>query len=178
MRFEFHPEKALEAILYVVLKARTDKYGTLKILYLADKLHLERYGRFISGDYYHALNAGPTPMLCYDLIEYAAGIKEKAPIDSRKAFSVGNETSDYALVPLRDPDLEELSDSDIECLDEVIGSLQGVDPTTMYRAMWDRVHDNAWKKVWERGHNGPMDITDIAEQFEHADELLQYLEQT
>ena len=86
--FRFEPEKALEAILYVASKAQTDKYATLKILYLADKLHLERYGRFISGDYYHALRHGSTPMHSYDMLEYAAHAKNQCVIEGvREALS-------------------------------------------------------------------------------------------
>jgi hypothetical protein len=55
LQFKPDPQKALEAILYVATKAGTDKYGTLKILYVADKLHLRRYGRFIAGDIYYRL---------------------------------------------------------------------------------------------------------------------------
>ena len=175
-RFRFDPEKALEVILYVVRTARTDKYGTLKLLYLADKLHLQRYGRFIAGDYYHALENGPTPMLSYDLIQFAAGEKQKWVLDSvRDALGVGTEGNPHALLALREPDLDALSDSDIECLDEVIRRVENVDPKEKYRLMWADVHDNAWSKAWRTNQNGHIDVEAIAEQFPNAAELIEYL---
>lgn len=177
-RFRFNPAKALEAILYVARRAGTDKYATLKILYLADKLHLARYGRFIAGDYYSALEDGPTPMLSYDIIQYAAGVKDRSPIDSRAALRVGEGKNPHTLVALREANLDELSDSDIECLDEVIVGLDGVPSEKKYKVMWDDVHDPAWKRAWEDNRNGRMEVEEIAKLFPNSEELLDYLHQS
>lgn len=174
--FRFQPDKALEAILYVVSKAHTDKYKTLKILYLADKLHLQRYGRFISGDYYHALKSGPTPMASYDLIQFAAGKKDRCQVDGvRESLKAGGLLNRNNLQVLREPDLDVFSDSDIECLDEVISMLDGVPAHRKHAPIWDDVHDAAWKEVWERNKNGPISIEIIASQFPNSEELIEFL---
>ncbi len=56
LKIRFDSEKALEAILYVASKAPVpDIYHVGKILYYADRAHLERYGRLITGDEYKAM---------------------------------------------------------------------------------------------------------------------------
>lgn len=178
LRFEFDPQKALEAILYVSSRAGTDKYGTLKVLYVADKLHLQKYGRFIAGDYYHALENGPTPMLSYDIIQCAAGMKPKCPAAGvREALRVGTEDNPHALMPQRKPDLSAFSESDIECMEEVIARLEGIDPAEKFRELWNDVHDLAWKQARENKQNGLMDIEEIARQFPDGEELIEYLKQ-
>ena len=47
-RLRLDPRKALEVLLYVVRSCH-DMYTALKVIYFADRLHLERYGRLIAG---------------------------------------------------------------------------------------------------------------------------------
>ena len=39
------------------------------VLLFADKKHLERYGRFITGDTYSAMENGPVPSFAYDVVK-------------------------------------------------------------------------------------------------------------
>ncbi len=63
LRFEFDRDRTLAAVVYLASKniPRLDKYKICKLLFLADKRHLVRYGRLITGDTYFALNWGPVP---------------------------------------------------------------------------------------------------------------------
>ncbi|MBP0020504.1 MAG: SocA family protein [Cyanobacteria bacterium SBLK] len=68
--FIFNAEKGIEAILYII------KHGTeptflhiSKVMYFADRKHLEKYGRFICGDRYIAMKNGPVPSGVYDLLK-------------------------------------------------------------------------------------------------------------
>ena len=40
-----------------------DKLDLLKMIYMADRFHLRKYGRLISGDTYYAMNLGPVPSM-------------------------------------------------------------------------------------------------------------------
>lgn len=178
MRFRVDEEKALETLLYVVSKAETDKYATLKIIYLADKLHLSRYGRFIYGDYYHALKSGPAPMVAYDLIQAASGSKKGSLNELvREVLQTGNASNPNSLHAKREPDGDYLSESDIECLNEIIEEIANSGPENAHSILWDRVHDAAWQKVREQNADGFIDVERIAEQFEHADDLVEYIAQ-
>lgn len=176
IQFKFEPQKALEAILYITSRAGTDKYGTLKAIYVADKLHLERYGRYITGDSYRALEQGATPMGSYDIIQHAAGLKPRSEAEGvTEALSVGTENNPHALRALREPDLDHFSDSDLECLDEVIALAARLPCNTKYRAYWDAAHDHAWASARARADNSMMGVEEVASQFAEAEELLEYL---
>jgi uncharacterized phage-associated protein len=113
----FDPEKATEAILFVADRARGDMYATLKLLYLADKLHLHRYGRFLFGDEHYALPYGPVPQGAYDLVKYVRGTSNEVEYPpAREAFVLEGNT----IRTLRDVDTSVFSDSDEECLNEVL----------------------------------------------------------
>ena len=72
--FEFNAEKAIEVILYIAEHIKEPTFHTVsKVLYFADKEHLEKYGRFICGDSYIAMRRGPVPSGVYDLLKLARG---------------------------------------------------------------------------------------------------------
>jgi hypothetical protein len=69
IRFDFNPEKALEALIFVANeRPNISFYYIVKILYYADKDHLNRYGRPILGDRYIAMEHGPVPSVVYDML--------------------------------------------------------------------------------------------------------------
>jgi len=132
------------------------------MLYLADKTSLEKYGRFIFGESYSAMKEGATPSKSYDILKQIA---EEHSDDLRVA---GN-----AVVALRDANLDYLSESDIECLDQTI-AIYDKNPHKMYRD----AHDDAWEKAWEtRGKKRSADIPvkSIAETLPDSKHLLDYL---
>jgi uncharacterized phage-associated protein len=162
--FQFDRRKAIEAILYLARKVSdSDIYGICKLLYLVDKTSLEKYGRFIFGESYFAMKEGATPSNAYDLLKEAA----QAPINELQVE--GNQ-----VIALREAHLDYLSESDIECLDQII-SVYGKVPN------WSRAidaHDDAWKKAWDnRGTKLSIriPIESIAEQLADSDDLIKYL---
>ncbi len=110
-------EKAVEVLLYVTHKA-PQMYNALKVIYFADKSHLQRYGRLIYGDSYVAMNYGPVPSAAYDLVKKARGAAwSQVAISVSEVLSVAD---GYLITPRREPNFDLLSESDIECLDEAI----------------------------------------------------------
>src|SRR5260370_34242127 len=74
VRLKPHVGKILAAIAYVIAFGETRKLGVtqydiLKTIFLADKAHLNKYGRPITFDNYVAMRAGPVPSLAYDLLK-------------------------------------------------------------------------------------------------------------
>src|SRR5262245_14308697 len=69
--FTFDFEKARAALLYLAQKdlPEFDKGKACKLLFLADKLHLVRYGRPVTGDRYWALEHGPVPTRVLSLFD-------------------------------------------------------------------------------------------------------------
>ena len=112
----FDSEKTLETLVYIALRCN-NMYNLLKVLYFADKLHLEKYGRQISGDSYVAMSHGPVPSGMYAMIKFVRDdgfMASKLPL--QESFAVKG----YMVIPLRAPDTTLLSESDLECLDEAI----------------------------------------------------------
>ena len=161
--FKFNEPKAIETILYLANRVSgSQKYSICKMLYLADKTCLEKYGRFIFGESYSAMKEGATPSNSYDLLKRTA----EECIGELKVE--GN-----AVIPLRDANLDYLSESDIECLDQTI-AIYDRKPLKMRRD----AHDDAWKKAWNnRGEKRSADISvrNIAKILANSEDLINYL---
>ena len=162
--FQFDRMKAIEAILYLANKvSNSDIYGICKLLYLLDKTSLEKYGRFIFGETYCAMKEGSTPSNVYDLLKEAV----QTPMSELRVE--GNQVT-----ALRDANLDYLSESDVECLEQIIG-VWGKVPNWSRR---DAAHDEAWKKAWaKRGKKGSVGIPveSIVELFDEPEDLINYL---
>ena len=164
--FQFNKTKAIEAILYLLSKRITepDIYGICKLLYLADKTSLEKYGRFIFGETYWAMREGATPSNAYDLLK-----------ESSSGISIGGfEVRGNQLIALREANLDCLSKSDIRCLDEIVG-IYG-DKPNWYRAK--DAHDEAWRKNWAKKgtkESVVIPVEDIAELLADSDDLIKHL---
>lgn len=114
----FDRQSAIETILYLASHSKKPTFHRIsKLLYFADRDHLSRYGRLICGDHYVAMKHGPVPSGVYDILKYIQGTGTNAFPEAKDAFTIHDI---YRVVALRQPDLEWLSDSDIECLDRSI----------------------------------------------------------
>src|SRR5260370_29390382 len=92
IKFDLDFDKAVAALLYMAsLKpAKFDQYKVCKLVFLADKRHLVKYGRTITGDHYAAVKWGPIPSSIRDeiklLIDEDTGqLKEAFDVDRQFA---------------------------------------------------------------------------------------------
>lgn len=167
MRNKFDPQKAVEVLIYISSKVGGDMYTTLKLLYLADKKHLEKYGSLILGDWYAALQYGPVASSSYDILKFVRGEKEYnagAP-HAKEAFSLGD---DDKIVPIRKPNLDYISESDIGCIDEIIYLHAG----KSFDQLHAEVQDAAYKATPRNRH---IDIHAIVSTLPNGAEINQYL---
>ena len=165
LHFKFDPDKAVEVILYIAEQC-PDKYHLLKILYFADKDHLAKYGRFICGDAYIAMGLGPVPSGTYDLVKQGGLVSYLRTAEHR---SVPFTVSPRTVIPLRQPDLEWLSKSDIECLDIAIAKYKDLPVTKLkYISHQDKVYKSS-------PLNGIMPLEEIAINLPEGEILLEYL---
>lgn len=163
--FQFDKKKAVEAILYLTPRvSKPDVYDICKLLYIADKTSLEKYGRFVFGESYFALPEGATPSNAYDLLKRAWD----RPIDGIRVLKEGK------VISLREPDLDYLSESDIECLDQTIGIFGGASIDARKKEAHDAAYDKAWATRGKKG-SVKIPIESIAELFANADDLIDYL---
>ena len=164
LSFSFDAKKAVEAILFLANRLKDPgRHNITHLLYFADKTSLEKYGRFICGDDYFAMPYGPVPTNCYELLKMAEATDK-----------LGFRTEDYKVRPLREPSLDLLSESDIECLDRVV-QMYGDLPFWRIR---DESHDDAWKAAWaNRGDklSEHIPVESIVGLLDNPEELLSFL---
>ncbi|MBQ9639139.1 MAG: SocA family protein [Bacteroidales bacterium] len=140
---QFNLNKSLQAVLYVANRlVRKDFHKIFKVLYFADRNHLSKYGRSITGDTYIAMTDGPVPSNIYDIFKSVRGdgFFSKRAADFTTLFRV----VDWNFIfPEAEADISQLSESDVEELDDSLrlyGSLS-----------WDEVreksHDYAWRST-------------------------------
>ncbi|MBO9766534.1 SocA family protein [Xanthomonas phaseoli pv. dieffenbachiae] len=175
-RGSFDVQKAIAAIGYLVEQTGESMYSLMKMMYLADKIHLERFGRFIAGDSYVAMEQGPVPSHAYNLVKCVRGdVQDAALSEACRYFEYTRST--HELKMKIQPDYDELSGSDVDCLGEVVGIYQRLGKW----AVRDLSHDDAWAKTWQRKKGGrlvkatemPMQV--IAEQYDEAEKVLKHL---
>lgn len=162
--FEYNETKAIETVLYFASKVKYhDIYGICKLLYLVDKISLEKYGRFVFGESYCAMNRGATPSHTYDLLK-------RIRLTPTRELRIDG----LNVIALREANLEHFSRSDLECLDLIIDRYGKVSNLARARD----AHDDAYMKAWERRGTKKsvnIPITSIAKQFPDSDDLISYL---
>ncbi|MGD0795806.1 MAG: Panacea domain-containing protein [Dehalococcoidales bacterium] len=69
--FNFDHKKATQTLNYFALKSggKINKMKALKLIFLADRYHLRKYGRLITDDRYVAMKYGPVPSNIMDIAE-------------------------------------------------------------------------------------------------------------
>ena len=167
MHLKFDAEKAIETILYIANCApNPDIYHVLKIMYFADKEHLEKYARFICNDTYIAMNNGPVPSGAYDIIKHVRGDGYHPCVDEHagKSFEV-HKKPENIIVPLRNPDLDCLSESDKECLNNAINQYGHLS----FNNLKEISHDKAFSTADE---NDEIPIEAIAATLKDGDLLI------
>lgn len=180
-KLDVAPQKALEAILYIVSKLeKPDLHEVLKIRYFADKLHLAKYGFQASGDRYVAMEFGPVASKTYDLLKVARGngsawatrnyadlICDSLKVENGKPHRV------YASRPAN---TDYLSASDMEAIDQAVAESGGMDFGARTKLSHDSAYDAAWAMAQQRKETSyPMHLKSIAGALENADEVLGYL---
>jgi len=68
--FQFEPEKAIQAMAYILHQlASVEKVKLTKLLYIADREHFLEEGYPITGDRQFAMKWGPVPSGCLELLD-------------------------------------------------------------------------------------------------------------
>ena len=152
----FDDEKALETLLYIANRCEIkDIYHVLKILFFADCKHLERNGRFITGDYYIAMKNGPVAGNAYNFLKVAQGENVYIP-------------ESMICKPLRNADTDYLSVSDMKCLDESISE----NSTLTFKELNDKSHGALWRGA---GLNDEITFDDFVAHSQNSEQLRAYL---
>lgn len=152
---EYKPNlsKILESLVILShLKRNLDHYQAVKLLYLADKEHLNRYGRPITYDAYFALPYGPVPSTALNLLTFDTQTLAKFdlnegsfPIRIERFWTENDSIMCVLREPLRSVDYDEFSDSDIEILDWAVKEFGN----KTFSELYDLTHEHfAYQTAW------------------------------
>jgi|SRR6267378_4696052 len=148
MNFVFDREKTIAAIGYLAAKGlpELDKYRVCKLLFLADKVHLVKYARPITGDTYYAVQYGPIPTNILTLLTAFENNETQLEVVGIEMRGV---RPNYKL---KNPvDTSVLSKSDITVLDKVVDQYG----LKSFGELKDLTHDMpAYTKAWNTRPNG------------------------
>ena len=165
-------KKATQALNFFALKkdGKINKMKAIKLIYLADRLHLRKYGRPIVGDIYWAMKLGPVgsrakrvaelDRMPEDAFSYAK--KYIRPIDEKK----------HHIESVKLPDLDLFSKTDLECLEAIYGAFGDKDQFELK----DITHEYPeWRKHVKELKTGkkrmPMNYDDFFADTEKSDPL-------
>ena len=145
IEFDLDFDKAVAALLYMANLGPTkfDQYKACKLLFLADKRHLVKFGRTITGDRYSALEYGPIPSGIRDEMKF---LIENNTGRLKEAFDVDRKYSHPRLIPKQHYDEATLSKSDVEIIREIVDDF-GKRSFDELKAI---THETAaYKKAWK-----------------------------
>lgn len=144
--FTLDQDKAVESVLYLIPKLREPTlHSVSKVLYHADKSHLSRYGRPVTGDWYVAMKFGPVPSATYDLMKALRGDSDFPITDrARSAFQV---VDDYKLIASRQADESVLSRSERDALTDAAAQ----HGRKTFNELTEESHGPAWEAADDSG---------------------------
>lgn len=159
----FNQEKATQAVAYLLNKtANKREYHLLvvKMLYIAERRALQRWGRLITWDRFVSMDHGPVPNQTYALI--SGGCPNSAYWDQ-----FISDKADHMIELLETPDMRKLSRAEQELLDEVYGEFGSCNRF----AVSEQTHTFAeW--VDPCGSSLPIELEDILRAGDASEDLI------
>lgn len=180
IEFRVNREKAINSLLFLIGEANSrgknpTQYDLVKATFLADRAHLNKYGRPVTFDKYVAMEHGPVPSFVYDALKpgfnWAVVGRDRAPwgTDAR------NRAHYFYLIDFR-ADAKKLSASDCECLSDAIRNVLSLTFQQIRRLTHeDRAYVDAWRDE-EGVHAFPINMELLLDdQSDEAIDDLRYL---
>lgn len=178
IKFKPNEKKTLEVVLFLAhAKPGMDIYRILKVLFLADKWHLNSYGRPIAGEQYVAMKYGPVPETAYKILRRQDQIRRRLGLTEFPFVVEKNvERKEVNVRAAREPNLESLSKSDIRALTEALDRYGGMG----FNALKAVTHQHpAFLRAWRgRGdkQSCPMRYEDFLEGSNASPEAIEEIE--
>jgi uncharacterized phage-associated protein len=155
IHFQFEEEKLVQALAFLSLCGVKDltKLKASKLLFFADKIHLNRYGRPITGDSYACMDNGPVPSISLNEMNEAIAPDESDKPAILKVLEIKRGTQ-HPVFSLKDKSLfdpESFSRSELDVLKHVADTY-GPIPAGKLIELTHK--EPAWTKANERRAQG------------------------
>ena len=164
IRFEPKVDKIIEVILYLARckDIELDIYSVAKLLYLADVLHLNRYGRPLTYDQMMATKCGPVPSTTYSILKKDRCLRS-VDYDSLPFDFIERGDRTYIENPKRRVNERLLSKSDLMALQEIVEK----HGQKSFRQLFDMTHEHeGYKRAWSKkgdSNSSPIRFEDLIE---------------
>lgn len=155
LKFPFSFAKALDALAFVANRWQgITPFYVAKVMFFADKWHLNEYGRPVTGDTYIAMPRGPVPSTIRDMVEEKFEFIEE-PTNFRNMLRFEKRSYRHVYSNVSDSTLISLSESDKECLEAAIKHCRG-------KSLSDLSNETHRDKSWANAPaNCPMNYVDF-----------------
>ena len=139
--------KAINVLDFLAIKIpNLSKKKAIKLIYFAEKEHLQSYGSFIVDDLFVKWEQGPIPSNTLNMIHLDSVYEydkfympDKYKKYLKKYLKFGND--EYRIIKsIKEPDWDEFSDSEIEVLNKIIDQYGDKDANTL----GDLTHKESW----------------------------------
>jgi hypothetical protein len=171
LRLNFDIRKTIAAVAFLMNQegGHLDMFLGLKMLYLADKESLIRWGKTITGDSFVSLPKGPVLSEVYNLFKGVAPERDQQEWDT--CFS---ERVNHSIHLLKPVDVELLSEREMEVLEEARKQINNFAPWAV--AKW--LHETC--PEWEdpQGSSAPIDPNVILRNAGRTEEEIQIIEES
>jgi uncharacterized phage-associated protein len=163
MMLEFDYEKATQAINYLTKKEGgvIDKLKLIKLIYLADRFHLRRYGRPIINDAYLAMPLGPVGSSVKDIADFSSYLDGAERVYAAKYLK--SDLKNKTVTSTADVDLDIFSKSELEALDFAFDKFGNKSAPTLVNITHRYPEWEKFRGALESGETtrGPMSYSDF-----------------
>jgi uncharacterized phage-associated protein len=171
----FDSKKLTELVLYILCETGgVDFYHAFKILYFAEMLHLAKWGSGIVPDQFCALKFGPVPTKLYNAVKELGNPQMALSEELSKAVKFAGEDAPNVLLANRKANLDFISKSEIEALNQSINENSSLTFGQLKRKSHDAAWDEANRKVNGTNIISPISMAKVL----NADQsMLEYIEE-
>lgn len=171
----FDQQKIIQVVLYILNKTGgIDYYHLFKIIYFAELKHLAKWGSRIIKDDLCALGYGPVPTALYDAVKGKNAVCTHLADLMKATTAFAGDDAPNVLLPKEDVDMDYISRSEIEALDESIKE----NASLTFGQLKDRLHDRAWHEAYYRQDGNKIISPVTMAQVMNADEAtIEYIKE-
>lgn len=121
----FNYKKAVQSLNYLAVKngGVLNKMKAIKLIWLADRLNIRKFGRTITGDEYYALKNGSVPSATRNILE-SSDFSEDMALDYSSGY-IESDRFDYKSIA--SPNLKVFSKTDIETINIIFDKYKDLD---------------------------------------------------
>ena len=171
----FEHQKLIEIVLFILNKTKgVTIYQLNKLLYFAEMKHLATWGVPLIPDTFQAWRLGPVPRNLYMALKHINNPEKEFTAEIAKNMSLAGEDAPSILIAKREANMDYLSKSAIESLDDAIVNYSHLS----FAELKDKSHDSAWKEARNKGENQEISRVSMARVITDDTAILDYIKYT